>query len=82
MSKPQMIDLIITTIRQVLDDRDKPSDIHLDAQTTILEDTGLDSLALAEVVVHLETKADKFPFDDGFVNFQTIGELAELYEGA
>lgn len=82
MTEPNMTELVINTIRQVLNDRDKPSDVALNATTNILADTGLDSLGLAEVVVHLEMQTDKFPFADGFVNFQTIGELAVLYEQA
>lgn len=54
--------------------------LELTSKTVILSETPLDSLNLAEVVVRLETKTGKDPFSEGFVNFRTIGELAELYE--
>jgi acyl carrier protein len=53
---------------------------ELAAQTRVLDDTGLDSLALALVVVKLEERTGQDPFGEGFVNFRTIGELAALYK--
>ena len=52
----------------------------LSSDVNILADTGLDSLGLASVVVKLEEKTGKDPFADVFVNFSTVGELAQLYE--
>lgn len=40
---------------------------------------GIDSLDLARLVTELEERTGEDPFADGFVEFQTIGELAELY---
>jgi len=42
-------------------------------------DLPIDSLDLATVVVELEERTGRDPFRDGFVTFQTAGELAALY---
>ena len=49
--------------------------------TNILQETGLDSLGLAIVVIRLNEKLKKDPFKDGFVLFHTIEELGALYDG-
>ncbi|MEO7774991.1 MAG: acyl carrier protein [Steroidobacteraceae bacterium] len=54
--------------------------VALAPDTNILRDTGLDSMALAVLVVQLEEELGKDPFAEGFINFRTIGELAALYE--
>jgi len=40
---------------------------------------GIDSLDLAAIVVQLTEKTGKDPFANGFIEFQTVGELAGLY---
>ena len=74
----ETLKLVIDSINDVIK-QNGLSDVELKPETVILSETPLDSLALAEVVVRLETKTGKDPFSEGFVNFQTIGELAELY---
>ncbi|MGQ9370215.1 acyl carrier protein [Azospirillum sp. ST 5-10] len=55
----------------------------IDAGTRLLGgDLGIDSLDLATVVVELEERTGKDPFREGFVTFQTAGELAALYAAA
>lgn len=49
-------------------------------ETDILNETSLDSLDLALVIVMLEEKTGKDPFSKGFIPFRTVGELAKLYE--
>jgi acyl carrier protein len=39
----------------------------------------IDSLDLAVVITELERVTKKDPFKDGFRNFRTVGELAQLY---
>jgi acyl carrier protein len=39
----------------------------------------IDSLDLAGLVVELELATGLDPFKDGFVEFRTAGELADLY---
>jgi acyl carrier protein len=45
------------------------------------EALGLDSLDLATLVVTLEERTGRRPFDNGFVMFQTVGELVNLFSG-
>jgi acyl carrier protein len=40
---------------------------------------GIDSLDLAAIVVNLSEISQKDPFADGFIDFRTVGELAQLY---
>ena len=42
-------------------------------------DIPIDSLDLAVVVTELERATKRDPFKDGFKNFRTVGELAQLY---
>jgi acyl carrier protein len=53
------------------------------ADETPILDGGLpiDSLDLAGIVVQLEQVTGRDPFQDGFINFRTVGELARLYSG-
>ena len=66
---------IAETIKEVLG-----SDFTRSSSTNILQETGLDSLGLAIVVVRLNEKLKKDPFEDGFVLFHTIEELGALYD--
>jgi acyl carrier protein len=40
----------------------------------------IDSLDLAQLVVELVDVTDYDPFESGFVDFRTIGELAKLFQ--
>lgn len=73
------IALVGETINSVLvDNGHKPMDLRPD--TNILHETPLDSMGLAIVVLQLEEVTGKDPFAEGFILFQTVGELAALYE--
>jgi acyl carrier protein len=72
--------LICDLINEVLALSGKPLPQGLSGSTNILQSTGIDSLELAEIVMRLEEATGKDPFRDGFINFQTVGELAALYE--
>jgi acyl carrier protein len=39
----------------------------------------IDSLDLATIVLQLDTETGQRPFEDGFIEFHTAGELAKLY---
>jgi acyl carrier protein len=39
----------------------------------------IDSLDLAVIVIKLREATGKDPFESGFINFRTVGELARLY---
>lgn len=45
-------------------------------------DLPLDSLDLAAILVELQTHFDSDPFASGFINFETVGELVQIYEKA
>ncbi|HYM74390.1 MAG TPA: acyl carrier protein [Candidatus Dormibacteraeota bacterium] len=54
--------------------------IAVTESTSLLDDhTGIDSLDLAALVVELQIECDLDPFQDGFINFNTAGELAALF---
>jgi acyl carrier protein len=39
----------------------------------------IDSLDLASIVLRLDTETGQRPFEEGFIEFHTAGELAKLY---
>ena len=54
--------------------------VNLNASSRFLGgDIPIDSLDLAVIVTELQRATKKDPFKDGFRNFQTVGELAQLY---
>ena len=76
------IQLICSKIRTTLTDKGE-SIGQLDASTALLGgDLPLDSLDLAGIVVELEQATGRDPFGGGFVEFQTVRELAELFDNA
>jgi acyl carrier protein len=74
------IQLIVDTINEVLAENGHDPAL-LRPETNILQETNLDSMGLAIVVVRLEEKTGKDPFAQGFISFQTVQELATLYAG-
>jgi acyl carrier protein len=40
---------------------------------------GIDSLDLAAIVVQLSETTGQDPFQDGFIEFRTVGQLCDLY---
>lgn len=71
--------IVVESIREVMK-QNNLSESELSPDTSILSETSLDSLGLAEVIILLESKTQKDPFAGGFINFRTVGELARLYE--
>ena len=75
MSKEKLIEEIISYISSV-----KSLETNLSEKTKILEEIiDFDSLELAGLVAHLEEITDFDPFEGGFVEFETISELAQLF---
>lgn len=70
---------VCDAINDVLQQNELPK-ANLSVETNILQETALDSMGLAVVLVRLEDLTGKDPFAEGFVEFQTIGQLARLYE--
>ncbi|WP_315833541.1 hypothetical protein [Bradyrhizobium prioriisuperbiae] len=77
-----LLDRILSGVRDLL--LAKGLDPPLLGPTTILVkgDTGIDSLDLAALLVELELFCDVDPFADGFKDFRTAAELANLYVAA
>ena len=73
------IQLVKDTINEVFKENGMEP-VELDPETNILKDTPLDSMGLAIVVTKLEETTGKDPFVEGFILFNTIRELAALYE--
>ncbi len=73
------VELVKETVLEAMEENGLEG-VVMDETTNILQDTPLDSLGLAVVLVKLEEKTNKDPFSEGFVTFNTIGELAALYE--
>jgi len=53
--------------------------VPLTPDTKILQDTPLDSMGLAVVVLKLQEQTGSDPFAEGFVMFESVADLAELY---
>lgn len=75
MDKEKIINEIISYIKSV-----NVSQVELTKNTKLLEEIiDFDSLELAGLVAHIEQFVDFDPFEGGFVEFETISELAELF---
>lgn len=79
MGSPHIMILAVETIQRVLHDKGAaPAEI---SESTLLlgSSLGIDSLDLATIVVQLSEATGKDPFEDGFVDFRTVGELVRIY---
>ena len=75
MDKEKIINEIISYIKSV-----NVTQVELTKSTKLLEEIiDFDSLELAGFVAHIEQFVDFDPFEGGFVEFETISELAELF---
>lgn len=79
MTKQEVVTIIEEALNEITSDRDQPLPDLKEGNVFLGGDIPIDSLDLARVVVHLESRTGHDPFKDGFINFRTIGELAELY---
>lgn len=80
MSSEQVLEQIRASVGRILQERGEEH-FHVDRDTQLLgtEGLGIDSLDLATLVVELQQITGKDPFEGGFVEFQTAGQLADLY---
>jgi acyl carrier protein len=79
MSKQELLQTINEFVNRIA--RSKGSRIISISEDTLMlgGDLNMDSLDLAALIVELELSTNKDPFKEGFVNFRTAGELADLY---
>lgn len=64
---------LLSIINTVLENRGKTTVASINADTSLRNDLGLDSLDLAELTVRIESEYDVDIFEDGIVT--TIGEI-------
>jgi acyl carrier protein len=82
MTRTEIVAIIHRFINEIRDNKGMPPISVHDGTGLLGEDAGLDSLDLAGLVVELQSATDSDPFQQGFLNFNTAGELAELFVGA
>lgn len=79
MNVTQVVSTIDILVQDALKQRGLPPQ-PVTADTLLLDASlGIDSLDLAAIVVQLSEETGKDPFEDGFIDFRTVGELAQLY---
>lgn len=79
MTEEQILGEISKAVAQILSDKGLPAPT-LTADTELLGgELQIDSLDLAMLVREMEERVGHDPFQDGFIDFRTVGELAKLY---
>jgi acyl carrier protein len=79
MTEEQILAEIGKAVGQIMSDKglDAPA---IGADTELLGgDLAIDSLDLAMLVREMEERVGFDPFQDGFIDFRTAGEMAKLY---
>lgn len=83
MNKLELIDRIRDIVVRVASEKEDSAETsppHVEAGSRLLGgELPIDSLDLATIVIELQQLTGKDPFANGFINFQTVSELAELY---
>ena len=78
MKPQQVFECVRSNIERVLKDADRI--VGIIEPDTLLNETGLDSLEWAIVVVHLQDSIGVDPFEMGVDgDLQTVGDMAHLY---
>lgn len=79
MTESEILSQISTIVARILDDKGLPAP-EISASTELLGGgVNIDSLDLAMLVRELEDLLGFDPFAEGFIEFRTAGELAQLY---
>ncbi len=79
MTEDQILAEISKAITQIMSDKGLPAPI-VTADTELLGgELPIDSLDLAMLVREMEERVGFDPFQDGFIDFRTAGEMAKLY---
>jgi len=80
MTKHEIIEKIRKSIERIFDENGHQMVQSVAEDTVLIEsDLGIDSLDLAAIVVELSEVTGKDPFQNGFIEFRTVGELSDLY---
>ena len=84
MDKAQLTDKIKEIVVKKLSEKPDSKNGErpfLNNETVLLGGTiPIDSLDLATIIVELQSVTGRDPFAEGIIEFETIGELAELFE--
>jgi acyl carrier protein len=79
MTEEQILAEIGKAVTQIMSDKGLPAPT-LTSETELLGgDLPIDSLDLAMLVREMEERVGFDPFQDGFIDFRTAGEMAKLY---
>jgi acyl carrier protein len=79
MTQAEVLSALGNEIARISADKGIPAGV-VDADTVLLGgNLNLDSLDLAGIVVQLQEATAHDPFADGFIEFRTAGELADLF---
>jgi len=72
-------DLVFSELQKIRASKGLPEELFQIEEILLGEDIGIDSLDLATLIVNLEEATGRQPFQNGFVMFETIGELIHLF---
>lgn len=79
MNETQVLEQIEKIVQRTLSDKGMKAPAITAESELLGEEVGIDSLDLAMLVRELEDVVGHDPFQDGFIDFRTAGELAKLY---
>ena len=71
--------MVVEIITRILDDKGLPTPAISESTELLGSSLGIDSLDLAAIVVELTQATEVDPFESGFIDFRTVGQLVELY---
>jgi len=77
ISRDELVPFIIQRVQQLA--KDKGAQAPSMNENSSLVNGTIDSLDLAALVVELQEKTKRDPFEKGLVAFDSVGDLAELY---
>ena len=79
MSTAEIAETIQASLDSLLAERGLAK-VPVTADTALLDGgIPIDSLDLAQIVLELQSKTGRDPFEAGFVEFRTVGELTNLF---
>ncbi len=79
MNETQVLEQIEKIVQRTLADKGMKAPAITADSELLGSEVGIDSLDLAMLVRELEDVVGHDPFNDGFIDFRTAGELAKLY---